>query len=141
VNKLRGLVLVGLAAALFAALGMTPANAAFSATASLSPMTVGTATVAAPGSIQGSVTCGRSTSTIGVSWSASSTAKVSAYVVTAYFSDGYVQTMPTQTASTTSWSGTVDTYYLAVTSVHLTVTTQTSYGWTKESPATAELRC
>jgi hypothetical protein len=141
VNKLRGLVLVGLVVGLFAALGLTPANAAFSTAAPLTPMSVGTVTVTAPGSVTGSVACGRTTSTLGVSWSASTTPKVSGYVITAYFSDGYVQTMPTQAATATSWSGSVDTYYVTATTVHLTVTTQTSFGWTKESPATAELRC
>lgn len=140
-TKLRGLVLVGLAAIVFTALGMSPANAAFSTRTSLTPVSVSTGTVTAPGAIKGSLACGRTTSSIGVSWSPSSTARVSGYLVTVYFSDGYVETMPIQPATATSWSGSVDTYYVTATTLHMTVTTQTSYGWTKESSATAELSC
>jgi hypothetical protein len=139
VTRLRTPVLVGLATGLFALLGVTPANATFSTRASVTPMSVGTATVQAPGAVKGTVTCGRSTSTLNLSWTASSTPGVTGYVVRIDFSDGYAQTLPAQTATT--WSGSVDTYYVTATTLHMTVTTQTGYGWTRESLPSAELSC
>lgn len=138
-TRLRTLLLLGLAAGLFALLGITPANAAFSASAGVTPVSIGTVSVQAPGSVKARITCGRSTSTLSLNWNASSTPGVTGYVVRVVFSDGYTQTMPAQTG--TSWSGSVDTWYVATTTVHMTVTTQTAYGWTKASPATAELSC
>lgn len=138
-TRLRTLVLVGLTAGLFALLGITPANAAFSGAATVAPMSIGTVSVRAPGPVSGTVTCGRSTSTLNAGWTPSSTRGVTGYVVRVVFSDGYVQAMPAQTATT--WTGSVNTYYLTATTLHMTVTTQTSYGWTAESLPTAELSC
>lgn len=138
-TRLRTLALAGPVAALLALAGTTPANAAFSTAAALTPMGIGTATVQAPGSVKASVTCGRSTSSLHLSWTASATAGVSGYVVRIVFSDGYVQTLPAQTATT--WTGSVDTYYVTATTLHMTVTAQTSYGWTTVSLPSAELSC
>jgi hypothetical protein len=139
VTRIRTRVLVGPVAALLALLGTTPANAAFSAATAIAPTSIGTATVQAPGTVKGTVTCGGSNSTLNLSWTASSTPGVTGYVVRIVFSDGYVQTMPAQTATT--WTGSVSTYYVTATTLHMTVTTQTGYGWTKVSAPSAELSC
>jgi hypothetical protein len=139
VTRLRTLVLVGLVAGLLPLLGVTPANAAFSARAPLTPMSIGTTTVEAPGAVKATVACGRSTSTLNLSWTASATSGVTGYVVRLVFSDGYVQTLPAQTATT--WTGSVDTYYVTATTLHMTVTAQTGYGWTRDSLPSAELSC
>jgi hypothetical protein len=139
VTRLRTLVLVGLVAGLSALLGVTPANAAFSTRTTVTPMGIGTASVQAPGAVKGTVTCGGSTSTLNLSWTASSTPGVTGYVVRLFFSDGYTQTLTAQTATT--WSGSVNKYYVTATTVHMTVTAQTGYGWTRESLASAELSC
>jgi hypothetical protein len=137
VTRLRTLVLVGLVAGLSALLGVTPANAAFSTRTTVTPMSIGTASVQAPGAVKGTVTCGRSSSSLNLSWTASSTPGVTGYLVRIVFSDGYEQTKPAQTATT--WSGSVDTYYVTATTLHMTVIAQT--GWTRESLASAELSC
>jgi hypothetical protein len=139
VTRLRTLVLVGLMAGLFALLGVTPANAAFSTRTTVTPMSIGTVTVQAPGAVKGTVACGGSTSTLNLSWTASSTPGVTGYVVRIVFSDGYAQTMPAQTATT--WSGSVNKYYVTATTVHMTVTAETGYGWTRESLPSEELSC
>lgn len=138
-TRIRTVVLGALVAGVSTLLGVTPASAAFSATATVAPMGIGTVSVQAPGAVTGTVTCGRTTSSLALSWTASSTPGVTGYVVRVVFSDGYVQTMPTQTATT--WTGSVDTYYLTTTTVHMTVTAQTGYGWTKDSLPSAELSC
>lgn len=140
----RTVVLVALVAGLSALLGTTPASAALSATAKVTPMGIGTASVQAPGAVKATVTCGRKTSSLNLGWTASATPGITGYVVRIVFSDGYVQTMPVQTmpAQTAStWTGSVDTYYLTATTLHMTVTAQTGYGWTKDSLPGAELSC
>jgi hypothetical protein len=139
VNTLRTLALAGPAAGLVTLLAATPADAAFSTAASLTRMGIATTAVQAPTGLTGSITCGRTSSTLNLNWTASGTAGVTGYVVRIVFSDGYEQSTAAQPG--TSWSGTVDTYYATTTTLHMTATTQTSYGWTRESAPTAELSC
>jgi hypothetical protein len=103
-------------------------------------MQVTTTTIAAPGNVKGSLTCGSTSATMAASWTASTTPNASGYVVTVYFSDGYTQTVPLA-ATATSWSAPIGIYNVTAYSVQYSVTTQTSYGWTKESARTAWFHC
>jgi hypothetical protein len=138
---IRRLLLTALTAALvIGSLGMTAADAAFGDSAALTAMKVTSTTVAAAGSFSGSLSCGASNSTMSASWTASPTPGVSGYLITVYFSDGFTQTV--QLGSTaTSWSASISTYNVTAYQVRYSVTTQTGYGWTKESATTAWFVC
>ena len=41
----------------------------------------------------------------------------------------------------TSWSTTIDPYYVTAYSIQYSVTTETNYGWSKESPRTDAFQC
>jgi archaellum component FlaG (FlaF/FlaG flagellin family) len=137
----RALVLIALVAGVLFASGAA-AQASYSDTAKVTatPMTVSTATVAAPGAGPGSITCRTSTATMALTWTASTSARVNGYRVTVYFSDGYSQTVQ-MTASDTSWSQVIALYNVTAYSVRYSVTTLTDYGWTKESASTGWFRC
>ena len=85
-----------LALTLAAILGSTgstaPAQASFS-DSDARTTTIATATVAAPANVTGSLVCGRSSATMGATWNLSTSARISGYRVTVYFSDGFVQTV------------------------------------------------
>jgi hypothetical protein len=57
-----------------------------------------------------------------------------------YFSDGFVQTAQLGPTATV-WSAPIDPYYVSAFSIQYSVTTQTDYGWSKESPRTAAFQC
>ena len=137
----RILVLIALVAGVLFASGAA-AQASFSETAKVTatPMSVATATVAAPGAGPGSLTCRSSSATMALTWTKSTSARVSGYLVTVYFSDGYSQTVQ-MTANDTSWSQAIALYNVTAYSVRYTVTTQTDFGWTKESAQTGWFRC
>ena len=140
-TTVRRLVLVPSALLLgFGVLGIAPAQAAFGDSATVSTMQVTTTTVAAPGAVTGKLTCGSTSATMAASWTASTTPKPSGYLVTVYFSDGFTQTVPLA-ATATSWSAAIGIYNVSAHSVQYSVTTQTSYGWTKESAPTAWFHC
>jgi hypothetical protein len=74
-------------------------------------------------------------------WNPSTTPRgVSGYVVTVYFSDGthypYAQTDAATTALTGDYDASISTQ-----NIRVTVTTLTSYGWTKESPVSGAVKC
>ena len=101
--------------------------------------TINTTVVAAPTSIVGKLTCA-ATSTMSATWVKSTTARVSGYTVSVYFSDGFVQTV--QLAGTaTSWTAPIDAYYVTAYSINYTVTAKTDYGWSKESAHTGTFQC
>src|SRR5215204_2887700 len=105
-----------------------PATASYSDSASVNP----TITV-------GNLTCGRP-ATMSMTWTKSTSTRISGYEVAVYFSDGFVQRV--QLGSTaTSWSATIDAYYVTAFSIQYSITTKTDYGWTKESPRTASFQC
>jgi hypothetical protein len=138
---IRRLLLSALTAALVAGpLGMSTADAAFSNSAALSTMAISSATVTAPGSFSGSLTCGTPNATMAATWTASTARSVSGYLVTVYFSDGFKQTVPLA-ATATSWSASISSFNVTAYQVQYSVTTQTSYGWTKESAKTAWFGC
>ena len=128
-----------LAAVLGTAGSTAPAQASFSDSASRTT-TIGTAAVAAPANFVGSLTCGRTSATMGATWNLSSTPRVSGYTVTVYFSDGFVQTVPLGPTAT-SWSAPIDPYFVTAFSVQYKITTNTDYGWLKDSARTGSFQC
>jgi hypothetical protein len=133
----RALVLIGLTVAVIAGASL-PASASYSESVAVKT-TISTTTVAAPGNVVGKLTCGRP-ATMSATWSQSSTTRVSGYLVSVYFSDGFVQTVQLGPAAS-SWSATIDPYYVTAYSIQYSVTTQTDYGWSKESPRTVTFQC
>jgi hypothetical protein len=133
----RGLILLGLTAAVIVGVSV-PASATYSESIAVRT-TIATTTVAAPGNIVGKLTCGRP-ATMSATWTQSASARISGYRVSVYFSDGFVQTVDLGPTAT-SWSITIDPYYVTAYSINYTVTTQTDYGWTKESAHTAAFQC
>ena len=128
------------AAAVLGTTGATaPAQASFSDSASRST-TIATATVAAPTNVTGSLVCGRSSATMGATWNLSSSPRISGYVVTVYFSDGFVQKVDLGPTAT-SWSASIGSYYVTAFSVQYTVTAKTDYGWFTESARTGSFQC
>jgi hypothetical protein len=133
----RGLILLVLTVAVVIGASI-PASATFSESVAVKT-TITTTTVAAPASVVGKLTCA-ATSTMSATWAKSTTTRVSGYRVSVYFSDGFVQTV--ELASTaTSWSTTIDQYYVTAYSIQYSVTTKTDYGWSKESPRTVAFQC
>ena len=133
----RGLILLGLTVAVVIGASV-PASATFAEAVAVKT-TISTTTVASPGNLVGKLTCGRP-ATMSATWSLSSTTRVSGYLVSVYFSDGFVQTVQLGPTAT-SWSSTIDPYYVTAYSIQYTVTTQTNYGWPKESPLTPVFQC
>ncbi len=134
----RVLTVLGLSLAVIAGASL-PAAAEYADSAAVAT-TIATAAVAAPANVQGSLTCGRSTATMGATWNLSTTARVSGYTVSVYFSDGFVQKVELG-PSATSWSAPIDTYFVTAFSVEYSVTTKTDYGWTTESARTGAFQC
>ena len=132
-----------LALTLLAVLGgagsTSTALASFSDSAARSTA-ITTAVVAAPANVVGSLTCGRSSATMGATWNLSSSGRVSGQQVKVYFSDGVVQTVQLS-ATATSWSAPIDPYYVTAFSVRYSVTATTDYGWFTESPLTGSFQC
>ena len=128
----RTLLLAALTVAVF--LG-TPvaAQAAFSDSITTPSATISTATVAAPGSVTAqTVGCDNSRSqTVRMTWTPSTSARVAAYRVIAYRTNGMVAASSTFSATTT---GATVTYDKHGGTLLYTVATLTDYGWTKESP-------
>ena len=135
----RGLLLVAIVVTAVLT-GTGPAAQASFADSVRVSTSIATATVAAPVIGPGSLTCGRSTATMALTWTKSTSARVSGYLVSVHFSDGYVQTVPLA-ATATSWSAPIDLYYVTAYTVRYTVTTQTDYNWTKESASTGTFAC
>ena len=133
----RGLILAGLTVAVILGASI-PASATFADSVAIRS-TISTATVAAPGNVVGKLTCGRP-ATMAATWTLSSAPQVTGYLVSVYFSDGFVQTVQ-MGPTATSWSATIDPYYVTAYTINYTVTTQTAYGWTKESAHTATFGC
>ena len=132
-----------LALALTAFLGSTsstaPAQASFADSAARTT-TIATAVVAAPTNVKGSLACGRTSATMGATWNLSTSARVSGYQLKVYFSDGYTQTVDLPPTAT-SWTASIDPYYITAFTVQYRITTRTDYGWFKDSARTAFYRC
>ena len=145
----RGALLVAAALATVLVLGTGPAQAAFSAKASLPTATVATAKVAAPTNLSTAGTkCvtrtdayGRTYTTLEarLSWRGSTTPKVTSYDVMAYAS-GWSYLVTSVDAPTTVVTGSYDSYY-ATQNIQVVVTARTSYGWTAESAKSGVIKC
>jgi hypothetical protein len=134
----RALVLLGILAGLMVTTSL-PASASFSVSRALPTTTIDTIVVAAPTNVVGNLACAP-TSTMSLTWTASTSPRISGYLVTVYFSDGFVQTVQLG-ATATSWSKTIAEYNVTAYSIQYSVTTQTNFGWTKESARTASFQC
>ena len=137
----RLLVLLTLVAGVLFGSGAA-AQAAYTDTAKVTgaPMSISTATVAAPASGPGSLTCRSTSATMALTWANSTSPRVTGYLVTVYFSDGYAQTVQ-KAATDTSWSQAINLYNVTAYAVQYSVTTQTDYGWTAESVRTGWFQC
>ena len=124
----------------FSAVAVTlPAQASFADSAGTTT-TYSTANVLAPANVVGSLNCGNPNSTMGLTWQLSTSSRISGYLITVYFSDGFSQTVQMGTTAT-SWTQSISTYNVTAYSVQYSVATQTSYGWTKESAKTGWFHC
>ena len=138
----RILVLLTLVTGVFLASGAAGAQAAYTDTATVTatPMSISTGTVAAPAAGPGSLTCKTTTATMALSWTQSTSPRVTGYRVNVYFSDGYVQTV-NKLATDTSWTQNIALYNVTAYAVRYSVTTLTDYGWTAESTTSAWFQC
>jgi hypothetical protein len=112
-----------------------PASATFATSVPLANTAITTATVAPPSGVQARDVCfwGHKAA-VSVSWTPSSTARVAGYTVTAHRSDGTVQVVADNAATSA-------THYMPSGTWTYSVTTKTDYGWTAESPRTAARPC
>ena len=95
--------------------------------------TVPTVTVAPPGNVSSAGSwCNNGVLSANFSWSPSSSRGVSGYSVRTYQADGSVTAFAETDAATTAVTGIYPSHGLSAT-IAFTVTTRTSYGWTKES--------
>ena len=136
----RVLAVLGLALAVVVGSSL-PASAGYSDTAAIPTMTLGTATVVAPGNVVGKLTCGGTNSTMNVTWNPSGSPQVSGYRVTVLFSDGFEQTEVVSGAAASTWSKSITTFNVTAYSIRYSVTTLTTYGWNTASGLTGSFRC
>jgi hypothetical protein len=142
----RGLLLVAVATVL--GLTATPALAAFT-DRTTTAASVSTTTVAAPTKLSTAGTrcvtrtdsSGRTTTTLEarLSWTASTTPKVTSYEIRAYAS-GWSYPVTTVAAPTAELSGSYDSSY-ATQNIQVVVTARTSYGWSAESAKSGVIKC
>jgi len=136
----RSVLLVAFALATVLGLNVSPAQAAFDDRAALPTATIGTVTVAAPTNIKVSSSCTTYDLDVTVSWKSSTTPGISGYTITAYTSTGQVLETFTTSPSTTSYSVSAPRTYAAY-GIRVSITSQTSYGWTKESAKSGAITC
>jgi hypothetical protein len=134
----RALVLLGVLAGLMVTTSL-PASATFSVSRSLPTTTINTIVIAAPTNVVGGLVCAP-TSTMSVTWTPSTSPQISGYLISVYFSDGKVQSVQLG-ATATSWTKTIAQYNVTAWSIQYSVTTQTTFGWTKESAKTVSFQC
>jgi len=141
VNALRRrALLILIATATVIGLTAGTAQAAFTDRATMTTLTVGSLTVTAPTSIQVNSSCTTTDLNVTLTWKTSTTAKVSGYDITAYTSSGQVLETFSTGATATSYSVSASKAYASY-GLRVTVTTQTSYGWTAESPKSGAITC
>jgi hypothetical protein len=117
-----------------------PAQASFSKKVTATSTQIATATVAPPTNVTGTLTCGKSSATMAANWTLSTSSRISGYLVTVHFSDGFVQNVQ-MGASATSWTAPISLYQATAYAISYSVTTQTTYGWTTESAAIGWFSC
>jgi hypothetical protein len=135
----KGLLLALTAAIAFGGGGsLSPASASF-ADSAVQTTSITTATVAAPTNLVGALACTSPDSRMSATWKASTTPRVTGYLVNVTFSDGYVQSVQLG-AEATSWSAPIAKYNVTTWAIQYSVTTQV-HGWTAESPKTGWFQC
>jgi hypothetical protein len=157
VNALRRSArLIAIAVGTLVGLTANPAQAAFDDKTAMAPVTVGTITVDAPAkpstngtrcttttwyyNYNGQVSSGTTTTLrASLSWDASTTPRVTSYVITAY-GNGWSTKVTEVPATSLSVSDTFDGAY-ANQNITVTVTARTDYGWTAESPKSGVIKC
>jgi hypothetical protein len=134
----RAVVVLAMTALLLVNRGQ-PAQASFSDTASTA-LQVTTATVAPPGNVSTRGTSCLLLVYLHLSWSPSNARNVTGYTVTLYTPLGGSRVLGTTDPTATTFSGSYG-LNLIPNRAWFTVTTQTSYGWTAESPPTDPILC
>jgi hypothetical protein len=134
------LLLILTVAVAIAGVGSTaPAQASFADSASRTTA-ITTLAVAAPTNLVGKLVCTSPNSTMSATWTASTSPRVTGYLVNVTFSDGFVQSVQ-MGATATSWSAPITKYNVTAWSIQYSVTTQTAYGWTAETAKTGSFQC
>jgi hypothetical protein len=135
----KGLLLALTAAIAFGGAGsLSPASASFADSASQTT-SITTGTAAAPTNVVGALACTSPDATMSATWKASTSPRVTGYLVNVTFSDGYVQSVQLA-ATATSWSARIAKANVVTWSIQYSVTTQI-HGWTAESPKTGSFKC
>jgi hypothetical protein len=137
--------LVVLAVTIAAGLGIGgTASAAFTVRVTVPPVQVSTATVAAPTGVTATPTScdnyARSQELL-LSWTPSTSPRISAYRVTVYRANGTTITTTQVSAARTSVTITVNRQAYDVSTLAFSVTSITDYGWTTESKKTGARPC
>jgi hypothetical protein len=135
--------LVVLLAVLALGLGAAGTAAATFADTSTTTLSIGTATVTPPTAVTAQLTSCNSgrTQTVQISWAASTSTRVSGYTITVLDSTGSTLTTGQTGPATTSATLNVDKQLADPTTLTISVTTLTDYGWTATSPRKAPLPC
>ena len=117
-----------------------PSWATYTDTAAVST-TVATATVAPPAGLRSSVQkCTGNSASVRLDWTASTSARVSGYRIRVHLGGAW-QDQGTVGATTTTWQGAADRFYVDNYTMTFSVWTLTDYGWTAESARTERIVC
>ena len=138
----RALLLMGLVPAVTlgtVGTAAAPAVASLADSAAVGTTTISTGTVAAPTNVVGKLTC-TSPAQMSATWTRSTSARVTGYTLSVYFTDGFVQRVELPSTAA-SWSAPIDRYYVQIDAIQYSVTTKTDYSWTAESAKTPWFRC
>ena len=130
-HTVRAAILTGLCSVIM--IGATvPALASYADRAAVAT-TIGTLTVQPPAEVSSAGSwCNNGVLSADFSWRPSPTAQVTGYIVRTFRADGTSTVFAETNAATTEVTGIYPSHGQAAT-VAITVTTRTSYGWTKES--------
>ena len=139
INVRNALVVLGLATAVAVGTVAAPAGASLADSATVAT-TISTNTVAPVTNLVGGLSCTNPTSTMSATWTRSTSARVTGYVLKVHWSDGALDEVPLGPTAT-SWSQPISKYFVTAYAVQYSVTTLTDYGWTKATSLTAAFRC
>jgi hypothetical protein len=139
----RSALLLAIAIATVTGLTTGTAQAAFADTTTPTTLTIGTTTVTPPATVTARLTsCSASrTQYVQVTWTASTSARVSGYTVTVLTSAGGTLATGQVGPTATSVTITVDRLAYDASTLTFSVTTLTDYGWTATSARKAALPC
>jgi hypothetical protein len=139
INVRNALLVLGLSTAVAVGTAASPAGASLADSAAVST-TISTNTVAPVTNLVGKLACTDPTSTMSATWTRSTSARVTGYVLKVYWSDGALDQVSLGPTAT-SWSQSISKYFVTAYAVQYSVTTVTDYGWTKETAKTAAFQC